>query len=88
MVLEKQSNDGLQLRRAISIQLSRRKLLEKHASRCQLEGFVGQRIRLATQIEQHPTLGCIDRSDPNNADTEFFAAGNHVIAAIGRLKFA
>jgi hypothetical protein len=57
-------------------------------SRRQLQGFVGQRVGLPTQIEQHPTFGCIDRSDPNNADTEFFAAGNHVIAAIRRLKFA
>jgi len=36
-------NDGLQLRRAISIPTEGKKLLEKDASRRQLQGFVGLR---------------------------------------------
>jgi hypothetical protein len=40
---EKQSNAGLQLRRAISIQPAGTRLLENRLSRRQLQGFVGLR---------------------------------------------
>jgi hypothetical protein len=40
---QKQSNDGLQLRRAISMQLKEQGYLRKMLSRRQLQGFVGLR---------------------------------------------
>lgn len=78
---------GLQ-QRAISVQAEVRKLLVKRAVPPSAARLCWAAGWLPTQIEQHPTCGCIDRSDSNNADTEFFAAGNHIIAAIRRLKFA
>ncbi len=45
-------------------------------------------VRLATQIEQHPIFGCINRPNADYADTDFFSARNHIIAAIRRLKLA
>jgi len=67
---------------------AKKNYLREMLSRRQLQGFVGLRVGLATQIEQHPTFGCTNPSDADYADTKFFAAGNYIIAPIRRLKFA